>query len=134
MVYLICGAPCSGKTTYALQHRKCDDLIVDVDRIYSALSGDDEHGNELYIHKVAKKLTFSLYEIVRTRSGDWNDAYVISLAATPEEIDEARSLVDADEVIVMDTPYDICMERSKDRPIYFKQIIHEWFETRERTV
>ena len=130
MVYLICGSPCSGKSTYIAEHRKRDDLIVDVDRIYHALSGDEEHGNELYVHKVAKKLMQPLYDIVRNREGEWHDAYVISLAASPEQIAEAKERVNADEVIIMDTPYEVCMERAKERPFYFQILVDEWFATR----
>ena len=84
----------------------------------------------MYVHQVAKRLMKPLYDIVRSREGNWHDAYVISLAATPEQIAEEKERVNADEVVIMETPYEVCMERAKERPFYFQFIIDEWFAKR----
>ena len=131
MNYLIYGAPCSGKSTYVKEHMKKGDLICDLDLIYEAIGSADGHDADLYLHEVATQLQETLYAIIRERKGRWKDAYVITLAHTEAEVQEAKGLVDADECIYIDTPYEVCMERAKERPFYFQWIIQEWFETRD---
>lgn len=43
MINVICGYPGAGKTTYALNHKKYNDVILDLDIIYRALTGNKEH-------------------------------------------------------------------------------------------
>ena len=74
-----------------------------------------------------------LKDIIRDRVGGWKDAYVVSLANTEEKVQRDKERVKADEVIIIDTPFDVCIERSKDRPPYFVFLIQEWFETKELT-
>ena len=44
-VTVVLGPPGSGKTTYVLEHKHRGDLILDLDAIYSALSGLGMHDN-----------------------------------------------------------------------------------------
>ena len=39
-VFLVCGSPASGKTTYVAEHKRSNDLVVDVDYICAALAGE----------------------------------------------------------------------------------------------
>lgn len=129
MVYLVYGSPCSGKSTYIKEHKKHGDIVCDVDRLYSAISLDEEHYTELYAQEVASKLNEALLDIVRNRDGHWKDAYVVSIANTHEKVKLAKERVNADECIFIDTSFEVCMERAKERPFYFQWIIEEWFMT-----
>ena len=129
MVYLVYGAPCSGKTTYIKNHKRLGDLVCDTDLLYSAISMDDGHNAEnLYIQMVAKELNETLTDIIKTRRGKWRDAYVVSVANTKEKLQKEKERVNADKVIFMNTPLSVCLERSKERPFYFSWLIQEWFE------
>ena len=130
MVYLICGSPCSGKSTYIKAHMQRGDLICDVDLIYGAISGQDPHDAELYTHEIACMMHDGLKDIIRDRLGGWKDAYVVSLANTTEKMKRDKERVRADEVVLVDTPYEVCMERAKERPPFFVWLIQEWFETK----
>lgn len=131
MVYLIYGSPCSGKSTYVKEHFKAGDIVCDVDKLYAALCYNEEHKEEIYAQEVAKELRLHLLEIIRNRQGNWHNAYVISLANTREKLSKAMEQVNADEAIYIDTPLEVCVERAKDRPFYFKWIIEEWFEGKD---
>ncbi len=87
----------------------------------------------MYTHEIACKLDSDLKDMIRDRVGGWKDAYVVSLANTTEKLCKAKERIKADEVIFIDTPYDVCMERSKERPPYFVWLIQEWFETKDLT-
>ncbi len=131
MVYLIYGSPCSGKTTYITEHIKNNDIVCDVDLIYQAIGNHDAHDADLYVHEVALMLKNNLLNIIRDRMGGWNDAYVVSIANTKEKLQMEKERIKADECIFIDTPYEVCMERAKERPFYFQWLIQEWFETRD---
>lgn len=133
MVYLIYGSPCSGKSTYIKEHMKRGDLICDVDLIYGAISGQMLHDAELYTHEIACKLDQILKDIIRDREGNWKDAYVVSIANTDERVKKDMERVNADEAIFIDTPYEVCLDRSKERPPYFVWLIQEWFGTSDLT-
>lgn len=133
MVYIVYGSPCSGKTTYIKEHIKSGDIVCDVDRLYSAISFNEEHQTELYAQEVASGLYKELIGIIRDRKGNWKNAYVVSLANTDERLKTEMERTNADEAIFIDTPYEVCMERAKERPFYFQWLIQEWFETKELT-
>ena len=131
MVYLIYGSPCSGKSTYIKDHFENGDVVCDVDRLYSALCFNEEHQTELYAQMVAKELYRHLLEMIRKREGHWKNAYVVSLANTKEKLSKVMEQVNADEAIYIDTPYEECIRRAKERPFYFQFLIDEWFATRD---
>ena len=131
MVYLIYGSPCSGKSTYIKEHMQNGEIVCDMDRLYSAISMDEEHKTDLYAQEVADELHKALCDIIRNRKGDWKNAYVVSIANTREKLDEVKRQVNADKVIFIDTPYETCMERAKERPFYFQFLIQEWFEMKD---
>lgn len=130
MVYLIYGSPCSGKTTYAKEHKKDGDIVCDIDRLYSAISFNKEHDTELYAQEAARFLFDEMLNIIRDRKGHWKNAYVITISRTDEEVQKMKDRINADEAIFIDTPYDVCLDRAKERPPYFVWLIQEWFEMR----
>lgn len=134
MTYLIYGSPCSGKSHYIKEHMTDGDIVCDVDLIYGAISNHDPHNADLYVHEVALLLRQQLLDIIRDRKGGWKDAYVTSIADTPEKLKADMERVNADECIFIDTPYEVCMERAKERPQYFKFLISEWFSNYREAV
>lgn len=131
MVYLIYGSPCSGKSTYIKEHMTNRDIVCDVDLIYGAISNHNPYDADLYIHDTAIQVTNQLMNIIKNRWGMWDNAYVISTANTREQLKIDKEKVNADECIFIDTPMEICLERAKNRPSYFKYIIWEWFGTKD---
>lgn len=129
MVYLIYGSPCSGKSTYVREHFQPGDIVCDVDRLYAALCFNEEHQEELYAQEAAKELHKRLSEIIHDRNGRWKNAYVVSLANTKEKLSKEIEKYNADEAIYIDTPFEVCIERAKERPFYFQWLIEEWFFT-----
>ena len=130
MVYLIYGSPCSGKSTYIRSHMSDNDIVCDVDLLYQAISNHDAHDADLWVHETALQLKQKLLDIIRDRQGGWKDAYVVSIANTDEKLKNDMKRVNADEAVFIDTPYEVCLDRAKERPPYFVWLIQEWFETR----
>lgn len=53
MVTVITGAPCSGKSTYARQHARAGDIVIDFDDIAQALGSTADHGHSAHHCDVA---------------------------------------------------------------------------------
>ena len=131
MVYLIYGPPCSGKSTYISSQLGKNDIVCDVDLIFEAISNHEGHDNDLYVHEIALKLRETLLDIIRDRNGGWDNAYVVSIANTDSKVKKDAGRINADKCLLMNTPFEVCMERAKDRPFHFKYLIQEWFELRD---
>lgn len=129
MVIIIYGCPCSGKTTYVNSVAKESDIICDIDSLFNAISTNDEHAYNLYVHEIALNLHEELLKIISERSMEFSNAYVISTVNTKERLEKLKQKVNADECVFVDTPYSVCMERANERPYWFKYLIMEWFAT-----
>lgn len=79
-VFLVCGSPASGKTTYVAQHKSGNDLVVDLDYLCAALNGEtgNVHLNHAPILSVALEVRELLYQIIQARRGRWERAFVIT--------------------------------------------------------
>lgn len=124
-VYLVWGAPKAGKSWYVNSVRTRNDITVDVESLYEAL------GSELGTRKVAPvvfRVRDELYDMIRTRYGRWDNAYVVG--TYPIEMERKR-LIDtlrAEEVFI-DTPMETCLERcgTEEEMGY----VREWFRETE---
>ena len=76
-VYIVYGAPCSGKSTYVNQVSQRGDLIVDFDSIMEAISCCPYKYHVNALIKPALAVRDTLIEQVRLRNGNWHDAYIV---------------------------------------------------------
>lgn len=53
MLTVITGAPCAGKSTYARQHRRPGDIVIDFDDLAQALGSGVTHDHADHIREVA---------------------------------------------------------------------------------
>lgn len=125
-IYIIYGAPCSGKTTYALERMSNNDIIVDLDMIYEMLTGQDGHEHSDGLRFIAFKIRDTLYDIIKTRYGRFNDAYIVAgLPHRGEREALARRL--GAELIHIDTSEGECIKRAEGRSSHTTQIIKNYF-------
>lgn len=125
-IYIIYGAPCSGKTTYALERMSNNDIIVDLDMIYEMLTGQDGHEHSDGLRFIAFKIRDTLYDIIKTRYGRFNDAYIVAgLPHRGEREALARRL--GAELVHIDTNEGECIKRAEGRSSHTTQIIKNYF-------
>lgn len=115
-VYLVTGAPCSGKTTYARERMGAGDCIIDIDDIWQQITG----GARYYKPNSVKPLVFAALkayeEQIKMRAGSWYQAFIIkSLPLKMDREREAREL-GVDEIIIMDATEEECKERLASNP------------------
>ena len=118
-VTIVCGPAGSGKSTYVREHAGPDDIIIDLDEIRARVTG-------LPMHAYAPEATTAALE-ERNR--------ILASLATDEEHEQAWFLVGAPEqaerdlwarklkadVVLLDTPLDICIDRILADPARFGQ-------------
>lgn len=135
-VFIICGAPGSGKTTYASQHHQPGDLIVDMDTIVAALTGDETaHPDYENILDVAIAVRNTLYNIIENGTGDWKRAFVITSSMNDGAVIALAKQLHAT-VHYMETTKEECKRRiAKDKTRQDKELFYnlvdEWFKNHE---
>lgn len=130
-VFIVHGAPGSGKTTYVKEHMDNGDLIVDLDNIKQAISlcnKTEAPDNLLDISNDIKEL---LYKRIESKEVNAKTIWVIAGLPTRKQRSELASRLHA-ELIHIDTDISICIERillddeRKDKEIQMK-ILDSYF-------
>lgn len=114
-VYLITGAPCSGKTTFARERIQEGDVIVDIDDIWQQISGQPRYSKPNSIKPLVFATRAAQEEQVRMRAGTWRNAFIIRSLPLPMDRKREAERLDA-EVITIDTPKEECLERLRNNP------------------
>jgi HK97 family phage prohead protease len=112
-VFVVHGAPASGKTSYVMQHKGDNDVIFDFDKVMSALSGLPPHQKNknlisyctdiraLIIKKALRKPTVDKTWIITTNIGDEMKGQLSDIPV---------------EYIHVDTPKEECLKRIEEDP------------------
>ena len=130
-VYLITGAPCSGKTTFARDRMEAGDLIVDIDDIWQQISGQPRYTKPNSLKPLVFATRKEQEEQVRMRAGTWRNAFIIR--SLPLAMDRKRTAEQLGaEVITIDTPKEECLERLRNNPqgrnvAEYEKYINEYF-------
>lgn len=99
-IRLVTGPPGAGKTTYTKEHAKDGDTVLDLDVLR------EQYG------EAAKDVRKTLEEHVQSLPGD---VWVIRTLADAQARTEATERLNASEVIVLETPADVCKQRLLER-------------------
>ena len=127
-VYIVHGAPMSGKTTWAEENATKDDLIISMDRIWQMLSvkGEDKPDR---LRSTAFSIRDALYDIVKYRQGKWQNAFIIQSAPRIGDRERLKARTGADEFIHIDTDKDTCMGRTLGKGSDIRNYIIEYFDS-----
>lgn len=127
-VFIVYGAPCSGKRTWVHDNANANDLIVDIDKIWAAVRADvcaeNEKPNAIKSNVFA--LRESLLDMIKVRRGKWRNAYIIGGYPLQGERERLMQTVGADKLIHIDTAREVCEARAQTEEM--KKYIAEWFE------
>lgn len=121
-VYIVYGSPCAGKSTYVDSVALKDDLIIDIDRIYTAIN--NARSNRLYDNVMT--VYRSLVDMVQTRNGRWVNAFIVRTFPLKGERERLASSLNA-ELVYIDTPQDVCLERALNRAEGYDKIVAEFW-------
>lgn len=113
-VYVVTGAPGSGKSHLVNQSATKFDIVFDYDRIAEAmcpLSG--VHGNHTYMKEVLQSVRDTVIRCFADRVGEWHNAYFITATPDRNKIENLLKRMKAEELHV-DATLDECIEHIRN--------------------
>ena len=124
-VYVVYGAPCSGKTSFVRDNMEQGDLVIDIDSIWECVSGCDRYTKPARLNSNVFTLRDNLIEQVRYRVGKWLTAWIIGGYPLTAERERLCKSLGAREIFV-DTPRDECLRRLHDAAANDGRDVDEW--------
>ena len=109
-VFLVYGAPLSGKTSWVNDVRNDGDLIIDMDNIWQCVSGCERYEKPAVLKSIAFGVRDYLIECVKYRRGKWLNAYVIGGYPLISERERLCRELRAREIFI-DTSKEECLRR-----------------------
>jgi shikimate kinase len=132
-VYYVYGAPCSGKTTFVQKIKGNSDIVLDMDNIWQCITGGERYEKPNALKTNAFQIRDCIFDMIKTRAGKWERAFVIDGGARQGERERKIALLGA-EPIYIDTDLPNCLKRlasDKTRTAQQKEIwrgyIEQWF-------
>lgn len=133
-VYYVYGAPCAGKTSFVNSVKGNSDLVVDMDNVWQCITGGERYFKPNALKTNAFMLRDCLFDMVKTRAGKWERAFVIDGGALKSDRLRKIELLGA-EPIFIDTSKETCIQRlvsdlNRTEAVKqeWKQYITRWFE------
>lgn len=132
-VYLVYGPPFAGKKTFVQQQMMRGDLVVDMDKLYEALSFQPFYDKPDNLYTTVAAVQNHLIESVATRAGRWGTAWLIG--GYPEHFKRQR-LADrlGAELVYVEATREQCIDRMLSEKSLVNQrtewegYIDKWFE------
>lgn len=117
-VYLITGAPLSGKTTFVREHLQEGDLVFDIDDLWQMLSGQPRYIKPNTLKTMVFNLRLAVKEQIKNGAGGWRNAYIIESLplATDRKREAERYKAHNTEIITMDASREECLNRLYSMP------------------
>lgn len=109
-VYYVYGSPCSGKTTFVNSIKGNSDIVVDMDNIWQCITGGERYEKPNALKTNAFIVRDALYDSIKTRTGKWERAFIITGGAIKSERERQISVFGA-EPIFIDTDKETCLQR-----------------------
>lgn len=131
-VYYVWGAPCSGKNTFVRENKGNSDLIVDIDLLWQAATGGALYDKPDALKTPVFMLRDSLLDIVKTRAGKWQRAFIIEGGARKGDRERRIAMLGAEDIFI-NTDKETCLMRlaSDEKRVNVQEqwrgYIDEWF-------
>ena len=131
-VFLVYGAPLSGKSKFVKEAMNVGDLVLDMDSIWECVSGSPRYIKPPRLNAVAFGVRDQIMDAVKYRRGKWLNAYVIGGYPLCSERERLVRSMGAREIFI-DTSKEECLDRleiANDRrnKKEWTRFIEEWFE------
>lgn len=132
-VYYVYGAPCSGKSTFVKENMQVGDLVLDIDRIWSALSGQPSYTKPSELKAVVFNTRNVIFDNIKTRAGNWQQAFVIEGGALIGDRMRRIETLGAESIFI-DATIEECFTRLHANPNgrdigAWEEYIRDWFQS-----
>ena len=115
-VFVVSGAPGSGKSTYVREHRQRGDLVLDLDMIAAALQGESSsHPDYEPVMDALMAAREAVYQVIESRNGKWSRAFVITSSPDSAKVSSLARRLDG-EIVKMKATQNECISRIRADP------------------
>ena len=76
-IYLVYGSPLSGKSTFVKDRANIHDLVIDIDKIYEAITNNPPYIKSNRLFDNVKAVQDCLLDCVKYKRGKWVNAFII---------------------------------------------------------
>lgn len=136
-VCIVCGAPGSGKTTFVQKTMRKGDVVVDMDALVSALTGNKEqHPDYATVMDIALSVREAIYKKIVENRTPGKRAFVITSSANQQHVNQLAQRLSG-HCHYMDTPQEECIRRINNDPTRPNKendvkLVQKWFAERTR--
>jgi hypothetical protein len=132
-VYIVWGSPLSGKNTLVRQLIQYGDIVLDVDALWQAVTFQPGYIKPSNVRFNIFALRDNLLDQIKTRYGQWCDAYVIGGYPDKYERERLAQTLGA-ELIYCESTKEECIARleTSSRLESWREYIEGWWEKYER--
>lgn len=127
MLTVVVGPPCSGKSTWVLEHAEPGDIVIDFDRLAVALSGPggDPHDHPSAVAAVTRAARTAAIEAAIKQA---KACHVYLIHSSPGQVRMAEYRDLGAEIVTVDPGRDVVRQRCKaQRPARMFAVIDEWY-------
>lgn len=132
-VYLVYGPPMAGKQAYVRQNMSRGDLVIDMDRLYAAVSMRPFYDKPEILFQNVIGIHNQLIDNVKTRLGKWHTAWIVGGYAEKFKREKLANDLGA-ELIYCEMSKEQCLhllERDEERRFRqdeWTRYINKWFD------
>lgn len=134
-VYIITGAPCSGKTSFVKERIQEGDIVLDIDDLWQLISGQPRYVKPNQLKPIVFNLRQQLKDNIARGVGTWRNAYIIESLpyATDRQREAERYKAHNVELITMDATREECLQRLYSNPAgrdikAYEQFINDYYD------
>ena len=134
-VYIVTGAPCSGKTTFVRERIQEGDIVLDIDDIWQTVSGQARYIKPNALKPIVFSLRLAIKEQIAKGAGSWRNAYIIESLpiATDRKREAERYRAHNCEIITMQASREECLARLHAMPNgrnikAYEEYIHTYYD------
>lgn len=129
-IFLVYGPPLAGKTTWVLENKGPNDLVVDIDSLWEAITGK-RYVKPWKLRSIAFRMRDDLLDAIKFRFGKWSSAYIIGGYASAGERERLAQELGA-RLVFIEATQDECLTRlandtERDAEEWSKYIF-DWFD------
>ena len=131
-VWVVYGPPLSGKTTFVAENKDRNDLVVDMDQLYKAITLLPGYDKPDILLINIRAIYNTLIDNIKTRYGKWHSAWIVTGGADKYKRERMAGELGA-ELIFCDVSKKECLRRlsldegRKYRQDEWREYIEKWF-------
>ena len=132
-VYIVWGCPLSGKSIAVRDMMRPGDIVMDINELWRAVTLNDYRPEACKFNIFA--LRNALIDQIKTRYGQWRDAYIIG--GYPDRYERERLAIELGAQLVyceVDKAESFARAKLTATPEEYKKYVAAWWEAHERTV